>query len=464
MKNRLVFCCFLFIGLLINAQGFQNVVIESVDDVCFGDQSQSADAEAELIMDQIMSQMQLKRIFKIRKCSSIRNAFATIQPDENNNQVPYILYDSQWLKEMANASKTDWASIGVLAHEVGHLLSYHALNKKGSNPRWEVDADRFAGSTLARMGSTLEEAQSMFQNYTQLEDSRTHPGKNKRLEAVKIGWMNVNNPVKKILLNEDTPERDVSPELIVNRYYKSVGGLKSLSQIKQLHFKETISEKKGESLNQIAIVYTYAYNQTANKTEVLFEERGEQYLIKNDSLFWKYTDQDKWRNGAPRIGTSLDQDPYTFIKEKKPSTKNFFDDFLLVSNPEIAYYQGRKRIAEEECFLLELPEEKHEIGNLKKKGKRIILSRLYYFSTQSGLLYGIVETEKISNFKKGNIKKQTTIRTERIFTDYGQFNNIYFPQNISTTETELVNDIARGEKRYQERTISEVELSSELSQ
>ncbi|MGB5667691.1 MAG: hypothetical protein WBM53_12650, partial [Maribacter sp.] len=245
----------MLVSLLATAQGFQNVVIESVDDVCFGNQSELADPEAELIMDQIMSQMQLKRIFKIRKCSSIGNAYATIQPDENNNQAPYILYDPQWLREMANASKTDWASIGVLAHEVGHLLSYHALNKKGSNPRWEIDADRFAGSTLAMMGSTLEEAQSMFQNYNQLEDSRTHPGKNKRLEAVKTGWMSVNNPVKNILLNEDTPERDVSPELIVNRYYKSLGGLKALSQIKQLNFKEEILETKGENINQKPRVY-----------------------------------------------------------------------------------------------------------------------------------------------------------------------------------------------------------------
>lgn len=462
MKNYIVFWVALMMCLFTNAQGFQNVVIESVDDLCFGSQSQTADAEAELIMDQIMSQMQLKRIFKIRKCSSIGNAIATIQPDENNNQSPYILYDPQWLKEMANASKTDWASIGVMAHEVGHILSYHALNKKGSNPRWEVDADRFAGSTLARMGSTLDEAQSMFQNYNQLEDSRTHPGKNKRMEAVKTGWMNVNNPVKKIILNEDTPEREVTPELIVNRYFKALGGLKALSQIKQLNFKETISETKGESLKQKPIVYSYNYQQSVNKIAILNEEMGEQYLIKNDSLFWKFTDQNKWRNGAPRIGTSEDQDPYLFKKEKKPSTKNFFDDFLLVSNPEVAYYRGRKRIADEECFLLELPEEKLEIGNLKKKGKRVLISKLYYFSTQSGLLYGVVEKEKISYFKKGKSKEQKTIRTENIITDYGLLNDIHFPLRITTTETELMLDLQQGDKRYQQRTISEIDLSTEV--
>lgn len=462
MKKYLFGLLTLLVCFFSNAQGFQTVVIESVDDLCFGNQSQTADAEAESIVDEIMGQMGLNRNFKMRKCVGINNAMAHIEEGDDKNLTPYILYDPQWLAQMSKNSQTDWASIGVLAHEVGHFLLYHSLNKRGSNPRWELSADRFAGTRLASMGSTLEEAQSMFQNVPE-KGSSTHPGRVERLEAIKIGWMKFNNPNQKnILLDEDTAEKDISPELIVNRYYKAQGGLKILSQIKQLNFKETVSETLGENLKQKPVVYTYDYQQTVNKIAVLFAERGEQYLIKNDSLFWKYTDQDKWRNGAPRIGTSLDPDPYTFIKEKKPSTKNFFNDFLLVSNPEVAYYRGRKRIADEECFLLELPEEKLEIGNLKKKGKRVLLSKLYYFSTLSGLLYGIVEKEKIQNFKKGNLKKQITIQTERIFTDYNMYNNIHFPQRITTTETALLNDIPQGEKRYQQRTISEVELSSEV--
>jgi len=466
-KNSIVFLAILFIGFSATAQGFQNVVIESVDDVCFGNQSQTADAEAESIVDEIMGQMGLNRNFKIRKCENIKNALARIEEDEDKTLTPYILYDPQWLASMSKKSNTDWASIGVLAHEVGHFLLYHALNKRGSNPRWELSADRFAGSTLARMGSTLEEAQSMFQNVPE-KGSSSHPGRAERMEAIKIGWLKINNPTqRKIILDEDTPERDITEELIVNRYYKSLGGLKKLSQIKQLNFKETISETLGENLNRDPKVYTYDYQQTVNKIEVFFEggKDKEQYLIKNDSLFWKYADENQWRNGAPPIGTSMDQDPYTFKKETKPSTKNFFDDFLLVSNAdEVAHYQGRKRLDDEECFVLELQEEKIEIGDLRKrKGRRILLSKDYYFSTLSGLLYGVVEREKISHFKKGDIKKTKTLETRRIITDYSQHNNIYFPKEIKTTITELVNDLPQGEKRYQQRSISEVELLTEVN-
>lgn len=462
MKNYIVFWVALMMCLFTNAQGFQNVVIESVDDLCFGGQSQTADADAESIVDEMMGQMGLNRNFKMRKCENIKNALAHIEEDDNKTLTPYILYDPQWLAQMSEKSQTDWASIGVLAHEVGHFLLYHSLNRRGSNPRWELSADRFAGTTLARMGSTLEEAQSMFQNVSE-KGSSTHPGRAQRMEAIKIGWMKFNNPnLKKIILNEDTPEKDITPELIVNKYYKELGGLKALSKIKQLNFKETISETKGESIKQKPIVYSYDYQQSVNKIAILNEEMGEQYLIKNDSLFWKFTDQNKWRNGAPRIGTSEDQDSYSFKKQKKPSTKNFFDDFLLVSNPEVAYYRGRKRIAGEECFLLELPEEKLDLGNLKKKGRRVEISKQYYFSTQSGLLYGVVEKEKISYFKKGKSKEQKTIRTENIITDYGLLNDIHFPLRITTTETELMLDLQQGDKRYQQRTISEIDLSTEV--
>ncbi|MBO0323537.1 hypothetical protein J0X14_14605 [Muricauda sp. CAU 1633] len=462
MKNSIVFAITLLLGLYGSAQGFQNVVIESVDDLCFGNTSQSADPEAEAIVDEIMGQMGLNRNFKLRKCENIKNALAHIEEDENNNLVPYILYDPKWLGQMSKNSQMDWASIGVLAHEVGHFLLYHSLNRGGSNPRWELSADRFAGHTLARMGSTLEEAQSMFANVPE-KGSSTHPGRTERLEAIKIGWMKYNDPnLKKIILDEDTAERDVTPELIINRYYSQLGGIKEVGQIKQLNFKETISETKGENFNQEPVVYVYDYQQSVNTIAILHKERQEQYLIKNDSLFWKYTDQDQWRNGAPPIGTSLKQDSYTFKRERKPATQYFFDDFLLLSNPEVAHYRGRRRMGNEECFLLELPQETIEIGNLNKKGKRIQLTKHYYFSTQSGLLYAIMENEKTEHFRKGKRKDQKTMEIKKIISEYDLHDQTYFPKEVQIIETELEYDLPKGDRLYQQRSISEVELLNEV--
>ncbi|WP_405385022.1 hypothetical protein [Maribacter sp. LLG6340-A2] len=462
MKYSVLFLFILLLHNQIKAQGFQDIVLEDIDELCMGQQSEAADQEAEDIVDQMMAQMQLKRVFKIRKCSKIQNAVATIQKDNDNNLSPYILYDPSWLKSMADKSNTDWASIGVLAHEVGHFLLYHTLNNKGSNPRWEIDADRFAGKTLAMMGSTLEEAQSMFDNYTLEEDSRTHPGREKRLEAVKIGWMNVNNPTKNIILNENTQERDISTDLIFNRYFKEMGGLKNMGQIKQLNFKEVISEKLGLSKNQNEHNYTYEYEMGPTKTRVVsrnFSDPIEYMVVNNDSLSYKYVDEDNWKEGAPKLGTTANRDPYDFKKQIRPSLFYFFDDFIWISNPEITDYRRRKHINDEECFTVELPQETLEQGNLNKKGKRIILTKRYYYSTYTGLLHAIEETEKITEYKRGQPKNGYTRKTELVFKEYTAVDAITLPTKITKKISFYKSDILQdNETIYQERKISDLAL------
>ncbi|MEP2059984.1 MAG: DUF620 domain-containing protein, partial [Maribacter litoralis] len=355
-----------------------------------------------------------------------------------------------------------WASIGILAHEVGHFLLYHALNKKGSNPRWEIDADRFAGKTMAMMGSTLEEAQSMFDNYTLIEDSRTHPGKAKRLEAVKTGWMNVNNPTKNIVLNENTSDRDINPELIFTRYFKNMGGLKNMGQVKQIQFKEVISEKIGTRLGQKAKEYAYEYELSSNKTRVISRNFSdpEEYLIMNsDSLSYKYLDEEKWNQGAPKIGTTANQDNYDFKQKIRPSIFYYFDDFSWISNPEITDYRRRKIINDEECFTIEFPQVTTEIGNLNKRGKRIILTKRHYYSTYTGLLNAIEETEKISFYKRGQIKSSLTRKTESIINEYQTVEQILLPYKIKKTITILESDLPKEDKTiYQERELSNVNL------
>ena len=65
---------------------------------------------------------------------------------------------------MDNQAKNDWAAISILAHEIGHHLNGHALNKEGSNHRKELQADEFLGFVLARKKCPLEDAQSAVGN------------------------------------------------------------------------------------------------------------------------------------------------------------------------------------------------------------------------------------------------------------------------------------------------------------
>jgi hypothetical protein len=333
----------------------------------------------------------------------------------------------------------------------------------GSNYRYEISADRFAGTTMARMGSTLEEAQSMFNNYPE-KASSTHPGRSERIEAIKEGWLKVNNPVQKnVQLNENTAEKDITPELIIGRHFKSAGGLKEHSQIKELVFMEDVSERIGESLNVNLITYQLEYHLSPNTIRINKPLEGvdykEQYLIKNDSLFWKYSDEDTWKNEVPNIGTTIKQDPYDFKRDHQASINTYFNDFVLVSNPEVAIYGGRKRIANQECFELELPEERLELGDLKKKGKRITIEKNYYYHTGTGLLHAITEKERTQQFKKGDVKNTVTRQIERIYSSYQTVNGLLVPLKVNTSIVALKNDIPQNESGiFQERVLTNVQL------
>lgn len=115
---------------------------------------------------------------------NIPNASATII----NNQ-RYILYNQSF---MYNISKriNYWASLSILAHEIGHHLEGHSLMPGGSRPSLELEADRFSGFILARLGSSLEDAQMAINYFVPEEGTFTHPGRAARLAAIANGWIN----------------------------------------------------------------------------------------------------------------------------------------------------------------------------------------------------------------------------------------------------------------------------------
>ncbi|PTX62115.1 hypothetical protein C8N46_103213 [Kordia periserrulae] len=144
--------------------------------------------EAISIVDEIVGHIGLKRNFQIQ-ASNVPNAAATIRRSPNGTYERYILYSQNFISRIINRSNSYWAAIGVMAHEIAHHLNGHTL-KGPSRPPTELEADEFAGFILYKMGATLEQAQSMFNNslmYTRYE-SATHPATSARLEAVAVGY------------------------------------------------------------------------------------------------------------------------------------------------------------------------------------------------------------------------------------------------------------------------------------
>lgn len=133
-------------------------------------------------IETILSYSGLSQNFDIYS-APIDNAVATTI---NNRR--YIIYDPRLLGFADKNSNSYWSSMSILAHEIGHHLQGHTLNNGGVAPELELQADKFSGHTLYKMGASLEQAIAAINKFGSETDSDTHPSKYKRIVAIKSGW------------------------------------------------------------------------------------------------------------------------------------------------------------------------------------------------------------------------------------------------------------------------------------
>lgn len=115
--------------------------------------------------------------------ANIQNAIATIIDNQR-----YILYDKKLLDLVNENTNSYWSSISILAHEIGHHLSGHTLSQLADNHKVELEADKFSGFVLYKMGATKDQAIKAINNIGSVEDSESHPSKFRRIEAISNGW------------------------------------------------------------------------------------------------------------------------------------------------------------------------------------------------------------------------------------------------------------------------------------
>lgn len=142
----------------------------------------ASNSEAELAVQRILDHVGLPKNFVIR-AADVPNASAVIQGSQR-----LVLYSSLFMNRVRQATSTDWGAISILAHEVGHHLSGHTLSAAGSNRVVELEADRFSGFILARMGASMEDATAAMRSFGSDVASATHPARSARLEAIAAGW------------------------------------------------------------------------------------------------------------------------------------------------------------------------------------------------------------------------------------------------------------------------------------
>ena len=153
--------------------------------------------KAYLALDKILNTIGASRNrYLIQSCSNIDNALAV-----QLGGVRYILYDQYFMESVANdLNNSNWVQIFILAHEVGHHINYHTLDMllyetidsetEAKQREQELDADLFAAMVIARLGGSLEDIIEVIKNISTNESDlkSSHPNKEKRLNAVKIGY------------------------------------------------------------------------------------------------------------------------------------------------------------------------------------------------------------------------------------------------------------------------------------
>ena len=130
----------------------------------------------------------LPQNFKVVE-GEVPNAAALIVMGSEGVPERVIAYNATFMKQVREATiNNDWASISIMAHEIGHHLSGHTLQPGGSQPPIELEADKFSGFVLYKMGAALSDATKAISTLIPEEDGPTHPGRGKRLVAIEAGW------------------------------------------------------------------------------------------------------------------------------------------------------------------------------------------------------------------------------------------------------------------------------------
>lgn len=136
------------------------------------------------VIKSIMKYAGLPQNFRLYR-GDISNALATMV----NNQ-RFIIYNRDLFAVIDKMSESYWASVFILAHEIGHHLAYN-ISDTVNNINAELDADMFAASILFKMGADSSQAVAAVKSrfISNEADTKTHPSKSKRIAAIKKSWL-----------------------------------------------------------------------------------------------------------------------------------------------------------------------------------------------------------------------------------------------------------------------------------
>jgi len=163
-----------------------------------------SNATADQMVQDILSFNSIpRRSFNVRATYEVPDAAAAVQFSQR-----YIFYNPKFMRAVEEASSTPWEAYSIMAHEIGHHLAGHTLTATGSQPPTELEADYFSGGTLARMGSTREQAIAAMSRLGSPQGTSTHPARQQRVDAISRGWEEARRKAGSVTPDESTSEAE----------------------------------------------------------------------------------------------------------------------------------------------------------------------------------------------------------------------------------------------------------------
>ena len=390
--------------------------------LCLAMQSSNfiSDSEAENALYRILNTIGASKNFVLTPCSEINNAAAT-----SYKGIRYILYDKEFMR-LINSRTNDWASLAILAHEVGHHINGHALDitmyaggvveaKSLANKRkQELEADEFAGFVLAKLGASLNGALAFTRIFKEKDDTYdTHPSKSKRVIAVRKGYYKAGGN-SSIANTNNTPTKYTRKNTVksVEEYYadlvrvrekreaeyraRKLAAKKAELHQKEMEIKKPMMEANLKMKSNRELFY---FSDVAVKIALLRKSQSES----PSSLSLK----------------SLNKFKYVVLLESKinyPNIKKSIKKYWKNDLPELIIVENKKSIPED---LKSNPNLAIYLDvSIEAFNEMFTKSNFYLYENNSNLLYSINQKRKSAN-------KAIKLLVEEI-----QNNNYQFDENL----------------------------------
>ena len=447
MKNKLLFILALFTSS-IYSQNYQTVVVEDDDNTNKIERINKEEIES--AAKEIVAQIGLPQNFVLRPDSSFKNnAKAEMITGKDGRTRRYVTYDPNFFNKINEDANNKWAAISILAHEIGHHLNNHSLNNDGSKYAYELEADKWSGFVLRKMGASLEDAQSAILTLKESKrPSKTHPPKKERLLSIEKGWRSGQKGLDKF-----TPEDEITSVMVIDKYFNAIGGKKVAEGIQSLTFKEKMEQEDEITKEQYKYEYfdilkgfgdfEYMY---LNQNTFIKESKkdGTRYLVTNNQLYHKNFDSKKpnapWVKGDPyQNNIHGDILEFDFKKHVLPAPGSInFELPLIETNESLPKFKSIKTFNGVPSYVLE------NIAKNEKqlKGKRLLVNETIttrYYNIDTGLLHAVVEVNVKSELKNDKVKNVFETTLETIIEDYSLETELLFPHRFTTKEVKAKN-------------------------